>query len=341
MRRPIHLIYVATRSALIILAAFSAVCSSQGGVEEQLPPLYVTIIVHSEEDLSRGVLPKSNIPDYDGDEALMHHFADAMRAFAKMVAEHGAHINFGSDWTFSRGVAQFEPDFYADLEAMGHEVDAHAHESSIRYHEVREEIVFAGGAPTHVASGMDETEIQEQLLYFDRFFPEFQILWGISLPGHTAGECTAAWVWRPSRQDWTTHDARGRYIFIGHGELVNSIQAVRQAVERRDPDRVNSIALFVSPREFLAAEGAEGIASQWTASTDSLPYWEQRIAWWDHLFEQIEPLIETGAVRYATLTEIAAVFVQQEDSLSFNWSGVPRSDASLRQRNVRAGYPLE
>ncbi len=332
------------RTAIFLLIAlpaisFSLVATAADG--DDLPPLYLTIVIHNEEDMSRGVVPKANIPDYDGDEALMHHFAAAMRAFARMATGHGARINFGSDWTFSRGAALYDPTFYADLEALGHEVDAHAHQSFLPYHEVREEIVLAGGHATHVASGLNEEEIQQQLDYLDTRHPEFQILWGVSLPGHGAGECVAPWAWRPSRTDWTQHDPDGRYLYIGHGELVNSIVAIRQAVDGRRPDRINTIAVFVSPREFLAAEGRTGIATQWTAPTDSIHYWENRLEWWNGFLDRIDVLVEAGVVRYASLTEIAEVFTEEEDRLTFDYGEIPRSDASMRTRNLKAGYPLD
>lgn len=163
------LLAMMTSAVLALVAAQAAPGSNGPQTQDDLPPLYLTIIVHNEEDMSQGTVPKLQIPDYDGDEALMHHFAEAIRAFARMAQEHGAVINFGSDWTFSRGVALYEPGLYGDLEAMGHEVDAHAHESSVRYHEVREEISLAGGRPTRVASGMNEQDIQDQLNYFDAF----------------------------------------------------------------------------------------------------------------------------------------------------------------------------
>jgi len=331
-----------------ILIAFAAILGTADPLvpprtDEGLSPLYLTIVVHNEEDTSRGVLPKTQIPDYDGDAVLMAHFADAMRVFAEMARGHGARINFGSDWTFSRGVALHEPDFYAEIEAMGHETDAHAHESSVRYHQVREEILLAGGSPTDVASGMNEEEIEEQLEYFDRYYPEFRILWGIALPGHVAGECIAAWVWRPSRDDWTEHDPVGRYIYVGHGELVNSFDAVRRAVAARRADRVNTIALFVSPREFKAAAGTSGIDEKWTAPTNSVHFWRKRIELWDDLLGEIDTLVDAGAVAYASLTEIVTIFEAKEAAgeLDFALGEVPRSDASMRTRNLRAGYPVD
>lgn len=122
---------------------------------------------------------------------------------------------------------------------------------------------------------------------------------------------------------------------------MNSIQTIRQAVEGRRTDRVNTLAVFVSPREFKAVTGTEGIDDAWTVSTDSVEYWGNRLAWWDGFLMQIAPLIEAGVVQYATLTEIAETFVTLEDELAFDWEDVPRSDASMRQRNAMAGYPFE
>jgi len=325
---------------LFLTSAFAIGCFAFES--ETLPPLFLTIVIHNEEDTSRGTVPKANIPDYDGNEAIMNHFAFAMRAFAQMAQEHGAKINFGSDWTFSRGVARYEPTFYTDLETMGHEIDAHAHESSVSYHEVREEIVLAGGHPTVVASGMDETTIQEQLEYFDAYYPEFQILWGVAIPSHTGGECTAGWVWRSSRNDWTRHDPAGRYVYIGHGELINGLDAIKAAIDNRQADRINTYAVFVSPREFKASPGTAGIDDeQWIAPTNSIHYWKHRIRWWDDFLTKIDPLVEVGLVQYASLTQIAEIFIEQEDRLSFDWAEIPRSDATMRVRNIQAGYPLE
>jgi hypothetical protein len=303
-----------------------------------LPPLYITIIIHNEEDMQEGTQPKDQIPDYDGDETLMLHFTKAMRAFATMAHEHGAKINFGSDWTFSKGVASFDPAFYTDLESIGHEIDAHAHESFVLYHDVRDFIQQAGGHPTHVASGMNEQSIQRQMEYFDTYYPEFQILWGVSLPGHGAGECIATWVWRPSRTAWTAHDPEGKYIYIGHGELMNSLDLIQEAVDNRSRDRVNTYAVFATPRDFKASYGSEGIDPNWMTKPESYDYWENRLQWWDDFLSQVDVWVERGEVEYATLTEIAGYFQAVESRLIFDFDDCPRSVESMTDRTRQAGY---
>ena len=121
---------------------------------------------------------------------------------------------------------------------------------------------------------------------------------------------------------------------------MNSLAAIRQAVTDRRADRVNTYAVFVSPREFLAAEGDPAVAAQWTAPTDSVQYWENKLAWWDDFLAQIDVLVDAGVVQYASLTEIAKVFEVLEEALDFGFDDVPRSDLSMRARSIKSGYPL-
>lgn len=312
--------------------------SPTGDQVQTLPPLYLTIVIHTEEDIHKGTQPKPQIPDYDGDQVLMLHFTNALRNFAMMVNQHGAKINFGSDWTFSKGTQQFDPTFYSELEAMGHEIDSHAHESFIPYHQVREHIIQAGGHPSLVASGMNEQEIQHKLDYFDNQYPDFQILWGVSLPGHGAGECMATWVWRPSRENWEQHDPEGRYIYIGPGDQVNSLEAIERAIQNRRSDRVNTYAVFLSPRGLKAAPDAEGINPDWTTKPNSHDYWENRIQWWDDFLSEIDGWVEEGKVEYATLSQIGDIFVEAEPGLNLEDNACPRSEEGLLARTRAAGY---
>ena len=67
---------LAVLCVLLLTSAFAIDCFAFG--PETLPPLYLTIIVHNEEDTSRGTVPKRNIPDYDGNETIMNHFASGV-----------------------------------------------------------------------------------------------------------------------------------------------------------------------------------------------------------------------------------------------------------------------
>ncbi|MBU0531724.1 MAG: hypothetical protein ABIG32_02665 [Candidatus Uhrbacteria bacterium] len=312
--------------------------AEESALEPFTSPLYVSLVMHAEEDLQGGVSPKVLVPDYDGDEALMLHFTTVLREFAQMCAGHGVKINFGSDWTFSDGVANFDPMFYTDLEAMGHEIDAHAHESYVMYHEVRGKIVTAGGNPTAVASGATEGNIYDRMSYFDSYWPEFQYIWGVALAGHGSGEDLSGWVWRPDTDDWLVHDSEGRYIYIGHGEQMNSVELIEEAVAGRYENRINTYALFTNPREFLALKGTEGIPDEWTAKPEDADYWENRIEWWDEFLSDLELVDE---IEFASLTEIAEIFEANESNLDFEFTADdhPRSELPMTVRRKNAGYP--
>ena len=256
MKKPIIIIAVVLGLALIAaILSFVLLKEKPGPIVGPVPDdLFFTIVMHNEEDIGSCKNPKSQIPDYDGSKETTLHFTMVLREFGEMVADHGAKINYGTDWTFAQAVAKYDPDFFKDFEAMGHEIDAHAHESCDQhlYHNVREDIIKAGGSPTHVASGMTEGEIQDQMTYFDRYYPEFQILWGVAFAGHDEGEETSSWVWRPSRDNWLEHDPNGDYIHIGHGEYANSVKYAEEALDNRFENRINTYAVFTKPREWLA-----------------------------------------------------------------------------------------
>jgi len=302
-------------------------------------PLYLSIVVHVEEDVGRGGKPKPQVPDYDGDATLLRHFTASMRAFAATCEAHGAHVNFGTDWTFADAVAAHDPTFFEELEASGHEVDAHAHESAVSYHEVRERIRAAGGHPTAVASGLREDRFRTTLDALGRHPGEFQILWGIAAAGHGEGEDISGWVWRPSRDDWRKHDPDGAYLYIGGGELVASADAIRRAAADRRDDRVDTYSVLVSPRDFKAEPNTPGIPERWTAKPGRGGYWEDRVAWWDDLLGEVDAQVRDGSVQYATLSEVAAIFEQAEDALVFPAASEhPRSDRPWGARNREAGY---
>lgn len=306
--------------------------------EAFLSPLYLSIVMHTEEDMGSCIHPKARIPDYDGDEDLLLHFTNVTRAFGKMAQSHGAKISFGSDWTFSHGVELYDPTFYIDMEAMGHEIDAHAHQSCYDYEQVRADIVSAGGSASSVASGLDEDNIYDDINFFNELYPEFRILWGVASPGHDEGEPTAGWVWRPSRDDWTQHDPEGKYIYIGNGELVNSIESIRDAIQNRRENAINTYSVFLSPRELEAEVGAEGIDSAWTVEPEDCTYWETKLEWWNDFLSEIDEYVKSGEVQYASLEEVAGIFEQNEDTLIFDQQDIPRSTTSMPAKNKASGY---
>ncbi|MBU0727425.1 hypothetical protein KKA95_01950 [Patescibacteria group bacterium] len=309
----------------------------EGEIVPFTSPLYFTIVMHTEEDTGSCNNPKANIPNYDGDKELMLHFTSAMREFGEMVASHGAKINMGNDWTWSNGVENFDPTFYTDFEAMGHEIDAHAHQSCIKYKGVREAIIDAGGTPTKVASGIKEDEITEELEYLDTIYPDLNILWGVASPGHDEGEEMTGWVWRPAEDNWLEHDPDGKYIHIGHGAYTNSLGSVQEAIANRKDNTINTFAVFSTPREFKA-DMESGLNETWSATKKECGHYENMIQWWDDFLTEIDKLVAEGTVEYASLTDIAKYFEENEHNLIIDQSEIPRSQESMTDRRKKSGY---
>jgi hypothetical protein len=127
------------------------------------PVLYVNLVLHAEEnygkDLATGeTITLSNRADYQN-EAQFNFFSNVMRLLAQTFNNHGAKINFQADWTFIRGVEQWDPTFFYDLEAMGHEIDAHAHETMFTYPDVWLMIQEAGGTLLQLSGDSYKTAI--------------------------------------------------------------------------------------------------------------------------------------------------------------------------------------
>lgn len=61
---------VAVLCVVFLAAGLVIDCFTFGSGTENLPPVYLMIIVHNEEDTSRGTVPKANIPDYESARGL-------------------------------------------------------------------------------------------------------------------------------------------------------------------------------------------------------------------------------------------------------------------------------
>jgi hypothetical protein len=331
-------LYISTLSIIIIVFISVGLITIENEPEPFTSPLYLTFVIHTEEDINKYGVEKENNMDYDGDEQLLLHATMTMRKLAEIAQNHGVKINFGTDWTFANGVEYYDPTFFTDIESMDHEVDAHAHESHILYNEVREDIITAGATPTQVVSGMEENEIYEQMEYFDtnNYFTTF---WGVALADHTAGESIAGYVWRPSRQDWTKHDPNGDYIYIGPGGHVNSVDYIIDSIENRKENTINTYSVFANPRQFKASK-TSGIEDKWTAKPESYEYYETRLEWWDNFFTELEPYVESGQLEYVTLTEVSEIFIASENNLIFIDGEIQRSKTTLTSLNTQEGYKI-
>ncbi|MCI5159504.1 MAG: hypothetical protein D3906_13945, partial [Candidatus Electrothrix sp. AUS1_2] len=130
--------------------------SQKATLEQVTSKVYLCFVIHTEEDDAKGVSGSvPSIPDYNGDQKVFDHFADAMYEYAAMLKTYGAFLSFQPDWTFVEGVKNFRPTYFQDLLALGTvEIVPHAHETVVRYDELYERLQELGANPKKIIGGM-------------------------------------------------------------------------------------------------------------------------------------------------------------------------------------------
>jgi len=169
------------------------------------------------------------------------------------------------------------------------------------------------------------------MTYFDAIYPEFDIFWGMAVPGHGGGEELTGYVWWPARDNWFRHDPDGRYIYIGHNLQGNDIASIEQALGQLYPIGINTYSLIAITRFFMADPGTLGIPEEWTAPANHRHNWKNQLAFYDELLTQIDAYVASGQVEYLSLTEVKELFIHNEDALDFDFDleDIPRSSKPL------------
>lgn len=291
-------------------------------------PLYISFIIHNEEDTRYG-RPVNTEPDYDGNKHILKHFSMAMRELGKLTAKYGIKLDFGPDWTFIDGIKKYDPSFFQDMVNMGHRIEPHGHETMVLYGEIISRLEQFKIPVDPIASGFDESKIQEKMRYFDTLYPKISVLWGAAVPGHKGGEEQTGYVWRPSRDNWLLHDPNGKYIYIGHGTQWATVEGIKTAISQKDPGKINTYSLVGITRTFKADPGTSGIPEQWTAPRGDPENWYTRLQLYKQLFQQLDKLVKSGQIQYRCLMDVKEIFEKYESKLdmSIDIDNIPRSTA--------------
>lgn len=278
--------------------------------------LYLCAIIHNEEDRRpRGPTGRA---DFDGDRDVLTFTTDQYRKIGRLFQEYDAKINLQCDWTFADGARKFDPEFFGDWEAMGHDTDAHAHESHVSYSEVKRRLKAAGAHPTRVIGGTLEDDIQQRLSRFETVWPEFEVLWGVATKHHRLPEEKTGYVWRPAKSgSWFNHDPQGKIIYVGGNARPMQVEAIREAYAEARSDKVNVYSIFLG--SFEAPERSEcrlGLAS------------------FEEFLKEVQELQKTCDVQWKSLSEVAGVFKTREAEGSLDFSdidvnAIPRDEPGL------------
>lgn len=259
--------------------------------------------------------------DYQ-DEAQFRHFSKAMRELAKVFQKHNAKIDFQTDWTFVEGVKKWDPTFFSDLEAMGHEMDAHAHETQVKYPELWDRIKEAGGHPSAVVGGFGPDSSGRWSIRFNELYDTFKILWGGATFQHKEDVEQPGYAYRPKASNWLEHDPNQRLVYIG-GNLGSGPTSspykdsgrglVSEALANVDENKLNTYSLLDITDFFLADPGTAGIPQRFTAPYGDPKNWKTRIETWDKwLSEVADPLAKDGRLEWKTLTQIYYLYLDFE-----------------------------
>lgn len=132
----------------------AAVCGWAGHAAAAEPSLFVTIVMHSEQNAR-----------YDLNPLLFEQNRTNLYQFAGMLARHGVQFDFQSDWTFLAGTINFDTGGRAETGGtnivawmerdLGFAIDPHNHvnQSAYTYADVAELIRRCGATPTAIAGG--------------------------------------------------------------------------------------------------------------------------------------------------------------------------------------------
>jgi|GEM_PF-1408154 len=117
--------------------------------------LYLTYVVHNEEDDANCVAASAPEPDYNGNKNLYLVYSKTILELAKLLDEFGLKLSFQPDWTFVEGAKKYQPDFFRRLLAVGNvEVLPHAHATCVSYPELYRRLEELGAKPQKIVGGV-------------------------------------------------------------------------------------------------------------------------------------------------------------------------------------------
>jgi len=292
----------------------------KGSIDDET--LYLSVVIHNEEDFN-GIGPTRSL-DYDGDESALKHTIEKYRMVGKIFQEHGAKINLQSDWTFCDGVKKFDPAFFKEWEAMGHENDPHAHATHIPYTEVYYRLKSAGANASgllggtleevgDIYKGIQKKNIQEELKFFEAFYPVFYALWGVATYGHRLPEERTGYLWRPSKTgSWFKHDPRGKIIYIGGNCRRTDITEIKEAYKLRKPNKVNVYTMIIHN----LLPGYPG------TSAESYKIDDQDFNHFRQFLQEIDELKKTMKMEWKSLGELVEIFKAREKAGTLDFSDI-------------------
>lgn len=242
-----------------LIACLFAIQSNQlnsASAQQLRSTLYVSGTMHIESNRLRW-------PNVD---ALLAFFTRATKAGRVGSEPAGMKWSVGADIGWLTGESR-AGEVIAKLEAMGVEMDIHAHNFSDRAN-CAARITQLGGRPNKVSSGNVVTEIdglRQPVIGANGATWQAEILYGTALrPDHSPGsEDTSYGVWRPkSGAEYKVHDPNGNLISVGGGPrtLAGATAIIDKLKALTGLPPVYSTTIMVHPDTLVNVGTQDGIA---------------------------------------------------------------------------------
>ena len=249
------------------------------------PLLYVSGTMHIE----------TNRQSWPNAEQLIAFFQRATAAGRSAAQPGGMRWSLGADIGWLEGEPR-AAELLRALEAMGVEMDVHAHQLADRA-DCAAALSRFGVHPNRVASGVVVTELdalRQPLTARGGSAWQAEVVWGLVYqPNHGSGSDERSYgLWRPKRgSEPLVHDPAGELIAVGGG--LRDLAAIEQtaqvvAVAGADVAPVLSASIIVNSRDFALPNGTDGI--------EAIEAWAARLA-------------ANPALRWATISETAAAWL--------------------------------
>ncbi|MBI5542829.1 MAG: hypothetical protein HY901_02995 [Deltaproteobacteria bacterium] len=301
-------------------------------IEAVTSKVYLTFVIHNEEDDAGGVSGSApTIPDFNGDPAVFQHFANAMISFAQMLSQHGAALSFQPDWTFIEGVQKYRPSFFAELLALGSnmEVVPHAHESYVPYDEVYRRLVSLGARPQMILGGMTFNDYLKKQAWLD-LNPGF-VFWGAPTAtiNHLDDKPAPGVVYRIP-PPMSVREVADLYKHVASSPLIVTPGLPSEPslmLDAKPTGRYISPAyVFHATREFLADPTDTSVPAKWRKRIDgSKPQFGANQTAAELIAEVSQkitsayaPLVEQGKLEHATVGRIVELYLSHEPCLDLS-----------------------
>ena len=294
--------------------------------QEKPYPIYVTIVMHNEE-------PPTN-PNFADDKQVYLESRNLLVKFSNLLAKYDVPMDWQSEWCFLEAVRKYDQgDVTANtdglnvvqyLNMLGFSIDPHAHETKYNYADVATLIRLLGVEPSSVVGGFlyyppDNEQGWEKFrnpiegVIFPNGRWTGRILWGASTKWHKGVDLLASGVWRPKdRYHFIQHDPEQPLIYIGSYrrelQILGGVPELVWLVEegRLEPGRMYTASVFVA---------------QMSLSDEMIRKFEENV------LIPLKKYEEQGYVRFATLPEIAEIWIKEYDGIPCIW--LPENQAKI------------